>query len=156
MLVALNIAYLPILAKLFKIIYKAKHYLEDPHHAHEVKPAPWITATVLAGLYGLGLPVTIYGLMRRRRVQYAWVPDKMAAEGGRYEANPEALPLLLGGERRRGGGQEEEEEEEGVADGDALSFSFVELEQQVRAWASRCRRFFYFFYTHNLHPLISQ
>lgn len=110
--------------RVHQIIYKAKHYLEDPEHAHEVHPAPWVTATILAGLYGLGLPLVIYLLMRRRRGQYAWVPDKASPEGGRYEAKP---AMVAAKARKR-----DPEGEDGMGDDDAVAFSFLELEQQVR------------------------
>lgn len=118
-----------------QIIYKAKHYLEDPHHAHEVLPAPWISACLLAGLWGLGLPAIIYALMRRRRRQHVWVTDKAAPEGGQYEpvspaAEGEAAAGVRG--REREAGEEEEGDGDGVGDDDALTFSFLELEQQVR------------------------
>lgn len=112
-----------------QIINKAKHYLEDPHHAHEVLPAPWISACILAGLWGLGLPAIIYALMRRRRRQHVWVADKAAPDGGRYE--PATLLEAEGEARGRERGAEGEDDD-GVGDDDALAFSFLELEQQVR------------------------
>ncbi len=118
-LVVLNLAYLPILGKLFKIIYKAKHYHEEGHH---VAPAPWITATVLAALYGVGLPIVISMRISRRRRLFEWVPDPTDHdEGGRFEVK---AAVVADNKGTAGGGKLEE-------DDDLLSYNYLELEQQV-------------------------
>ena len=127
-LVALNLAYLPILGKLFKTIYRYQHYKHDPHHAHEAKLAPYATAIALAAVYGVGFPVVVYGLMQRRRRLHAWVADPSSPEGGHYEVRPElALAQAQGG----GGGKASKGKGTDASDDDLTAYNFLELEQQV-------------------------
>lgn len=127
-LVALNLAYLPILGKLFKVIYKAKHYHEEGHH---VAPAPWIVAVFLAAVYAIGLPAAIYRQIARRRVSYEWVPDPTNhEEGGRYEAKAELVAAVAGWKGGAAGGTGSTSQ--GVEDDDLLAYNYLELEQQVQ------------------------
>ena len=133
-LVALNLAYLPILGKLFKVIYKAKHYHEEGHH---VAPAPWIVAVFLAAVYAIGLPAVIYRQIARRRVSYEWVPDPTDhEEGGRYEAKAEVVAAVAGWKGGAAGGAGASQ---GVEDDDLLAYNYLELEQQVQNLSSYAR-----------------
>jgi hypothetical protein len=130
----INLAYLPILAKvgplvgrssacrlvmrvcvlrqMFKLIYKAKK--KKKKLGLHVHAGPWALAVALAAVYGVGFPILMWHLMRRRKRKYQWLADPEHPGEGRYEPKSEALAES----NRR------------------ADYSFLELEQQVRAFAS--------------------
>lgn len=124
-LIALNLAYLPLLTKLFEIIYTAKHHHEE---GRVISPVIWIVALVLAALYGVGFPVAIYRLLARRRSVYEWVPDPTnSIEGGKYQPKAEVVVALAGWKGVSG----EKKGKMDVEDDDLLAYNYLELEQQV-------------------------